>query len=283
MLNCLDASVSKYYHSDTNMKPSAATLDLDTTRLRIVRKLREVRIARGWTQAELAERLGLSQARLSVIERGGGTISAEQFVVLLAITNLPIDEFLPRQDPEDEIQNALARLGALHLRELDDVVPTERFQRVEDAVAETLASPRSSRFILALGPVVTWNADHINLDAVNERLSRLGLSRRLGWLVDALDEGLPLADIAKGSEWWRRVRRTKVVLADYRRRPGAFGPPLDSPPATPSDHLDPQIRSIKTLDIVWQNSGPVARRWGIATEIGPADFAGALAEAAGHG
>lgn len=261
---------------------SSATLDMEATRREIVRKLREVRLARGWSQAELAGRLGLSQARLSVIERGGGTISAEQFVALLALTNLPIEAFVPRQDPEDEIQNALARLGALHLRELDDVVPTDRFQHVEAAVVETLAAPRSSRFILALAPVVVWNADQLSLTQVNERLSRIGLAARLGWLVEALEHALPLAALTRGSEWWRRRRRAELVLAEFRARPGAIRPPAESPEA-PTDHLDAQLRSIKSLHNEWRNSDALARRWGIATMLGASDFAHALVEAASHG
>src|SRR5689334_20395013 len=120
------------------MRPPPPTPDLDTTRRGIARKMAELRRARGWTQAQLAERLGLSQARLSVIERGGGTISAEQFVVLMALFNVPVEDFLPKQDPEDEIQNALARLGALHLREVAGVLPSSRMREVSDAVREVL-------------------------------------------------------------------------------------------------------------------------------------------------
>lgn len=260
---------------------TSTALDLDATRREIVRKLREVRLARGWSQAELAERLGLSQARLSVIERGGGTISAEQFVALLALTNLPIEAFVPRQSPEDEIQNALARLGALHLRELEDVVPTDRFQRVETAVVETLAAPRSSRFILALAPVVVWNADQLSLAQVNERLSRIGLAGRLGWLVEVLEQALPLAAIPKGSEWWKRRRRAELVLAEFRAHPGALHPPAEWP-EDPTDHLDPQLRSMKSLHIEWHSSDALAKRWGIATVLGASDFAQALVEAASN-
>lgn len=261
------------------MNSSSTTFDLDTTRLAIVRKLREVRLARGWSQAELAARLGLSQARLSVIERGGGSISAEQFVALLAATNLPIEAFLPRQDPEDELQNALARLGALQLRELDDVVPTLRFQRVEDAVVETLAAPRSSRFVLALAPVVVWNVDHLSLDQVNERLSRIGLAGRLGWLVEALEQALPLVATTNGSEWWKRTRRAELVLAEFRAR---LRPPAVCP-EVPTDHLDPHLRSVKSLEIEWRNSDALAKRWGIATELGASDLARAVVEAVSDG
>ncbi len=203
-------------------------------------------------------------------------------MALLALSNLPIEDFLPRQNPEDEIQNALARLGALHLRELDDVVPTLRFQRVEDAVVETLAAPRSARFVLALAPVIVWNIDHLSLHQVNERLSRIGLGRRLGWLIQVLEAGLSLAALPKPSEWWRRKNRAELVLAAFLAQPGAVQPPEDCP-ETPRDHLDFQLRSMKSLEIEWQNSDVLAKRWGIATELGATDFARALVEAASNG
>lgn len=78
----------------------------------MLRRLREVRLPRGWTQAHLAARLGLSQARLIVVERGEGTISAEQFIAFLALSNLSIDAFLPAANIDSAFQNALARLGA---------------------------------------------------------------------------------------------------------------------------------------------------------------------------
>lgn len=161
-------------------------------------------------------------------------------------------------------------------------MPTDRFERVEAAVVETLAAPRSSRrFILALAPVVVWNADHLSLDQVNERLSRIALAGRLGWLVESLEHALPLAAIPKGSEWWMRRRRTELVLAEFRSRPGAIHPPTEWPEA-PTDHLDPQLRSMKSLHIEWHNSDALAKRWGTATVLGASDFACAIVEAASN-
>jgi transcriptional regulator with XRE-family HTH domain len=258
------------------MAHAYSTINLEATRQSIVRKLREIRRERGWTQAELAEMLGLSQARISVIERGGGTISAEQFVALLALANVPIEDFLPRQNPEDEVQNTLARLGALHLREIEDVVPTERFRKVEDAVAETLVAPRSSRLVLALAPVLVWNIDHVNLDQTNARLERIGLSHRLGWLVESILHGIPLVGNAGAPAWARRRRRAAFVLTEFLNRFQRLGPNTEQSPEAPVDHLDSNIRSAKTLAMVWQSSGDVARRWGIATELAPEDFGAAL-------
>lgn len=257
-------------------------IDLERARHAILQRLRDLRRERGWTQAELAEKLGLSQARLSVIERGGGSITAEQFVVLLALTNVPIEQFLPRQSQEDEVQNALARLGALHLRELEDIVPTERFRRVEDAVIETLAAPRSARLVLALGPVLVWNVDHVRLDHISERLAGIGLSDRVGWLAETIAEGLGTLGRLPNGVWTRRARRAAFVFDEFVRRAKPGRRHDASEAGTPRDHLDPNVRSAKTLAELWRATGPVGRAWGIATELGPEDFAETIRTAAAH-
>lgn len=240
----------------------------------------ELRRARGWTQAQLAERLGLSQARLSVIERGGGTISAEQFVVLMALFNVPVEDFLPKQDPEDEIQNALARLGALHLREVPGVLPSSRLREVSDAVREVLVSPRSPRLVTALAPVLVTNIDSVNLDLVLSQLAALGLGQRLAWLAENIVVALGVAGAKLPPEWSANARRAGLLLGDLAKRVRWAHPSAGYAPDGPVDYFDPTIRSVKTAHIVWQNAGSIAKQWGVATEIEPEDFARALVEAA---
>ena len=59
------------------------TKDADKIRLEIVEKIRRLRQKNHWTQVRLARLLGLSQNRLSEIERGHGSFSAEQFLLIL--------------------------------------------------------------------------------------------------------------------------------------------------------------------------------------------------------
>lgn len=47
--------------------------------------LRSLRKARGWTQADLAQRLGVVQSRVATIERDPGAISVEQLLQILAL------------------------------------------------------------------------------------------------------------------------------------------------------------------------------------------------------
>src|SRR5271170_6034924 len=103
---------------------------LKKSRAWIAKNVRELRKERRWTQAELAKRLDLSQARLSEIEGGDGSFTAEQFLLLLKLFNVGANRFAPSAGPsashdrEAQIRNALARLGALHLQENRDVLPS---------------------------------------------------------------------------------------------------------------------------------------------------------------
>src|SRR6185312_7927422 len=92
----------------------------------IARKVRDLRQARGWTQARLAGELGLSQARLSEVERGGGSFTAEQLLTILRIFNVGVSHFATPAKPDAarQLQNAVARLGGSELQELD-VLPSE--------------------------------------------------------------------------------------------------------------------------------------------------------------
>ncbi len=47
--------------------------------------LRSLRKARGWTQADLAQRLGVVQSRVAAIERDPGAVSVEQLLHILAL------------------------------------------------------------------------------------------------------------------------------------------------------------------------------------------------------
>src|SRR5215510_11996482 len=111
----------------------------------ISNKVRDLRNERRWTQAELARRLGLSQSRLSEIERGQGSFTAEQFLTILRVLNVAVTHFASERRSSDEVQNALARLGAAHLRESPNVLPSDRLGKTEDLIREVLVAPDSPR------------------------------------------------------------------------------------------------------------------------------------------
>jgi transcriptional regulator with XRE-family HTH domain len=252
----------------------------------IARRVRQLRLARQWTQADLSRRLGLSQGRLSEIERGGGSFTAEQFLLILQLFNVGVSDFsVVTRDAESEIQNVLARLGALHLQERADVLPSEQVEAVTDAVREALAIG-APRILTALAPVLARHADRVNLNKLRSDLVGAGLERRLDWLVDNTVEALR-QELAHGQpprSWAQRYRRALLVLETF----ATFVHPNDErPSSTPGtyapDILDPHIRSKQTLEEVKASSSPSSERWGIVTSLQPNDFVHALRAARASG
>ncbi|MCA9678479.1 MAG: helix-turn-helix transcriptional regulator [Kofleriaceae bacterium] len=255
------------------MAAAAQADPLQPDRLAIASKVRDLRKARRWTQAELSKRLHLSQNRLSEIERGAGSFTAEQLLVILKLFNVPLSYFVPsaERDESAELQNALARLGALHLQERDDVLPSERLDEVNDVVREALVAG-TPRLVSAIAPVLVRNVDQVNFRKLGARLAEVGLDNRVGWLVEntleALRGGL---DASLPRHWAQLYRRAVVVLEAF----------LESVPArsrkpTATDILDATIRTKKTLEEVRAAASPISHRWGIVTGLNPADFAAAL-------
>ncbi|MFT5680959.1 MAG: transcriptional regulator with XRE-family HTH domain [Myxococcota bacterium] len=244
------------------------------TRKQIGLKVRELRKSRRWTQAELSERLGLSQNRLSELERGQGSFSAEQFLEILRLFNVGVDEFDPSPDPAASLQNALARFGARHLRE-SEVLPESQHTTPADAIIAVLLDPSSARLVTALAPVLVWSIDEIALPMVQHSLVRAGRPWRLPWLVENALEAI--SDL-KTSDWkWRlRLKRAPIVLDD-------FGEHQDPPKEHDVlDPLEPGIRSPASRRQVWENASKNSRRWRVVSTLQVSDFAQALREACEH-
>ncbi len=243
-------------------------------RSRIAARIRALRLERRWTQARFAALLGLSQNRLSEIERGEGSFSAEQLLAVLATFNVPLDYFLPSgASPEPQLQSALARLGAGHLRE-GGVVPTERLREPAEAVAAALAAALSPRQITALAPVIVRQADALNLGALRLKLAEAGLERRLGWLLDSTLTALGKTGPARSSEGELRRRRAALLLRNALAHwpAGRAGRSYDI--------LDRDIISEETLQQVLAGADPLARKWGVVTRLKTDDFVDALREGA---
>jgi transcriptional regulator with XRE-family HTH domain len=255
------------------MAATARNDPFQPARLAIAAKVRDLRKARRWTQAELSKRLHLSQNRLSEIERGAGSFSAEQLLVILKLFNVPLSYFAPAAERDDhaELQNALARLGALHLQERDDVLPSERLDDVNDVIREAIISG-APRLVTAVAPVLVRNADRVSLRRLEVRLAEAGLENRLGWVVENTLEALN-AEL-EGSlprPWAQLYRRAVIVLETF-----AETLPARSRKPAALDIIDATIRTKKTLDEVRNAASPISRRWGIVTGLEPADFATAL-------
>ena len=249
---------------------------LHETRQRVAAKVRELRRARGLTQAELGRLLGLSQARLSEIEGGDGSFTAEQLIAVLTLFNVDIASFLPPTNEDDELQNALIQHGATHLRQVPGVASSGRFSTPSQAILAVLLTPQSARFVTALGPVLLRHIDAVSLPALHNQLDAVGRPARLGWLIENVRDALLLPPPSKDADLKRRVARAILVLSNAL----SYFPPPPTPLHSAPDVFDPTLRSDKSLDIVWnQQASPISRRWGIATDIQPTDFCEALWEA----
>lgn len=250
---------------------------LEDFRRAIARSVRRLRLERGWTQAELASVLGVSQGRLSELERGDGSFSAEQVLVVLREFNVTIAELVDqRPDPEAALQNALARLGATHLVESRDVLPANWSDDLERTIREALASG-SPRLVTALAPVLAKNVERLNLLKLRSGLAEIGIHRRLDWLLDSTlgaiarelrDEQLPRA-VAQS---YRRVQTELELFRAFV--PSPEGARAEEP--RPFDLLDAQIRSRQTAEGLIASASPSARRWGIITALTEDDFVEAL-------
>jgi HTH-type transcriptional regulator/antitoxin HipB len=245
------------------------------TRAEIAKVVRALRRERAWTQAELARKLGLSQSRLSEIESGAGSFTAEQLLLILKLFNVTTSRFTGGGvDRQAQIQNALARLGAHHLQEQSDLVPAEDLDEPTEVLRETLIEAEP-RFLTALAPVLVSNIDRISLSKVYLDLGKVGLERRLGWISENTLAALSLARRGEvPRSWAQRARRAEVVLGAFLDATPLTGPANGKPPVV--DALDRSIRSKKTLEQVKASSSDISRKWDIVSSLTAADFAESL-------
>ena len=248
----------------------------ERARIRIGKRVRALRQERQWTQAELADRLNLSQSRFSEIERGHGSFTAEQFLVILRLFNAPLSDFSDApSDPHAEIQNTLARLGAAHLRESTDVLPSEQLADVGDAVREALLAG-TPRLITGLAPVLVRHADNVNLGDLSARLTQIGLQRRLGWLVENTLE-------ATEREWWSpRPVFGHDSIEERKSFLDRFSISSSQRVASTTSQIRVPISSIEAFEQkqCWKRlqRPPLNRpkRWKVVTSLQPRDFEEAL-------
>lgn len=249
------------------------TASTKSLRSEIGARVRNLRKERQWTQAQLADLLGISQNYLSVVERGQGSFTAEQLLTILRQFNVPIDYFAPSKIPvESQIQNALARQGASHLLERTDVIPSERLKQAADVIRETLLSADSARQITALAPVIVAHARNLNWPKLKAQVAEAGVDRRLPWVVDnvlsATDRELKRGKIERGTAVLYEQARLVLedVLASWQVAIKGKVREL------PEDVLDPDIASEKSRDEVRKGSSDISRRWRVLSRLQVDDF-----------
>ncbi len=247
-------------------------------RASIGERVRKLRQERRLTQARLAKELSISQNYLSELEHGQGSFTAEQLLTILRLFNVPVDYFAPTKTPaEDQLQNSLARLGAKHLAENEQIIPSDRLKAAIDAIREALISAQSSRQIAGIAPILVEHAGNLNFSKLHADFVELGEESKLGWLIDNTLEAVKREDASKKlpQEWRLKYRRARVLIDSlnaWRKHSGIHGRLRTGGFAV----LEPEIASEETLNEVKTHLSPIAKRWHIITEIKVDDFIRAL-------
>jgi len=249
--------------------------EVEQIKLAILRRLRNLRVERRIPQAALASKIGLSQSRFSQVERGQGSFSAEQLVLLLKAFNVSLSDLISEKpNIEATLQNSLAKFGATHLQIDNDSLPSEKLKDAAATIREALVWAESPRQVAAIAPVLVENSDRINFNKLADELQSLGLENRLGWVIDnvrqAIKEELshPLP-----REYQLRYRRAEVQLARSGIMPPHFRPGEED---KPNDILDAEINSEKSVEQVSSERSTISRNWKIISRLQPEDFLEAL-------
>lgn len=256
--------------------------DLIKYRRSIIEGIKKVRKDRRYTQAEFAKLLGLSQQQYSKIERGEGTISAEQFLLILDKFVLPLSYFVETKPKEKDealiLQNALASLGATHLREIQGIFIPEKYHNPNEVVFEALEEYQSSRLIAALAPVIVKNIQRINLNVIEKKLQEWGYENRLWWILEntLVSVRNRLKKVYLPREVKLNYQRAATTLTNHSligksRKNGEW-----YQRSKQVDIFDPGIITEKTLESVKSKLDPQAKHWNIITSIKQSDFENAL-------
>lgn len=248
----------------------------DRAKADIARKIRALRVGRRMTQATLSRALGLSQGRFSEIERGRGSFTAEQFLAVLKLFNVPLSHFVSDDaPPAAAVQQALVRLGASHLTESVELSPTHAWDDPAGVIREVLLAPESPRHLAALAPVLVRHVDALPLNRLRAQFLDYGLGNRWAWLLENIRAAMSMArPEVTNRRALALLARADLVLSTHLNHPWTQGS-AGSVSAAP-DLLDADIRSPKTLAEVGQSASPISHRWNIVTRLQPEDFLEAL-------
>lgn len=246
-----------------------------TLQKQISQGIRSARLGRRLSQATLAQKLGISQSRLSEIEQGKGSITAEQFIFLLQFFNLPISHFVKQESVsfEDQLQNRLIQLGGAQLREKENVLPSEKLNDVCAVIMESLVGGFTSRLLMALISVLIKNAKQSNLQLIEAKLKTIGLEGRLYWILNgtlnAIESRRKLFISREYLSFYKQAEKNLSLWSLYMLTSMDKYNGLE-------DVLDSDITSPKTLDQIRNSRDGLAKKWNIVTRITQEDFNNAL-------
>jgi transcriptional regulator with XRE-family HTH domain len=269
------ASGNGFTYCKTDMPPSPPPVDLDPLRRHVLETLRALRAERGWTQRRVATALGTSQSRLSVVERGEGSISAEQLLTAMQLFGVPAERFRPAGVTRAGV---MARARAL-LGSPDAVGAPSVEQRADAAQAllvEVLLAPRKGTHLQVLAPLLVRNLDLIALPRVYERLEQRGRGARLGWLADAVAAAIQSLSTPLPGAWGPLARHAEVALYAFSTQLQDARDRSERSRLLVEDVLETGLSSAVELEALRRENGVEAKAWGIVTGCGVAGFAKAL-------
>ncbi|MGH9670078.1 MAG: helix-turn-helix domain-containing protein, partial [Terriglobales bacterium] len=148
--------------------------------------LQSARRSRGWTQKRAARRLGVTQAYLSMLERGHRLPPAELAVRLVEVYSLsaawlplPSGEWKPPEVTDCKLSEQLTRLGYPGLgarRRGEQKNPAE-------VLLTALAQPDLDRRLVEALPWLFLRYPEMDTAWLLDRAKRLDLQNRLGFIV----------------------------------------------------------------------------------------------------
>jgi transcriptional regulator with XRE-family HTH domain len=117
-------------------------IEYDEIVRRFAGRLREVRVQRGMTQAQLADRAEVSVAYVGRLERGGAAPGVDLVARLAAALGLKAAELLPAEDPPDakEVLRDQARLLFDGVVQTDDEALLGLLVQLLSRLSQTAAS-----------------------------------------------------------------------------------------------------------------------------------------------
>ena len=185
-------------------------------------QLRESRENRAWNQQQLAERLGVSQAYVSLLERGRRPLAASLVNRLASLLELPATALPLREDQPLAGDRSTVAMGTLgydgfsYLREQQSTNPAE-------VLVRTLGADQvDARVVEALPWLVRTYAD-MDWEWVVSRAKQADLQNRLGFVVSV---ARGLAEAASDAQTTATLRALEARLENSRlQKQDAFGRP----------------------------------------------------------
>jgi transcriptional regulator with XRE-family HTH domain len=181
--------------------------------------LRRAREHAGWTQVEAAQRLGLTQAYLSMVEGGHRVVSAKLETKALAVLEFPATALPLKSDPASSLRSdgfqrhlgALGYPGFSYLRKGPKQNPAQLlFQALDQSDLDARVTEALPWLVLTY-PEMDWEW-LVNKAKLHDR------QNRLGYVVAVANEVLQRRSEEEKAQAWRKyevvLERSRLAMED---------------------------------------------------------------------